>query len=84
MNCNNTLTDDELEDMFPPTDKEMQKIEQPMECPIERTQHKRRKCSRFFSNQAALKQHTANLPSKRTNAPAVAKSSIVLLTWRST
>ena len=28
MNCNNTLTDDELEDMFPPTDKEMQKIEQ--------------------------------------------------------
>ena len=40
MDCNNTLTDAKLEAIFAVTDEEIRQIEQPMECPIERTQHK--------------------------------------------
>ena len=57
MGFNNTLTDAQLEAMFAKTDEEMQQIEQPMECLIVRTQHKCKKCSRLFSNEAVLKQH---------------------------
>ena len=39
------------------TDEEMRQIEQPVECLIERTKHKCRRCTRFFSSEAALKQH---------------------------
>ena len=40
MGCNNSLTDDQLEAMFTATDEQMQQIEQPMECLIERTKQK--------------------------------------------
>ena len=40
MHCNNNLTDDQLEVMFTASDVEMQQIEQPMECLIERTKQK--------------------------------------------
>ena len=40
MDCNNTLTDAKLEVVFAVTDEEIRQIEQPMECLIERTQHK--------------------------------------------
>ena len=53
MDCNNTLTNAELKVMLVVTEEE---IQQQMECPIERTQHKCRKCA-TFSNEAALKQH---------------------------
>ena len=43
MDCNNTLTDAELEAMFSKTYEEMRQIEQPMECPIEISQHKCKK-----------------------------------------
>ena len=65
MDCNNTLTDAELEAMFAATDEEMQQIEQPIECPIERTQHKCKKCGRFFSNEAAFKPHHCEPPIKK-------------------
>ena len=57
MGCNKNLTDDQPEAMFTAIDKEMRKIEQPMKCLIEKTQHKCKRCARFFSNEAALKQH---------------------------
>ena len=50
MGCNKNLTDDQLEAMFIATDEEMQQTEQPMECLIERTKHKCKICTRFFSN----------------------------------
>ena len=37
MGCKKNLTSNQLEAMFTATDEEMQKIEQPMECLIERT-----------------------------------------------
>ena len=37
MDCNNTLIDAELEAIFGATDEEIWQIEQPMECPKERT-----------------------------------------------
>ena len=57
MGCNKNLTDDQLEAMFTATDEEMRKIQQPMECLIERTKQKCKRYTRFFSNEAALKQH---------------------------
>ena len=50
MDCNNTLTATQLKEMFATTDKEKRQIEQPMNCPIEKTQHRCKKCVRFFSN----------------------------------
>ena len=61
MGCSKNLTDNQLEAMFTETDEEMRKIEQPMECLIERTKHKCKRCTRFFSNEAALKQHPCEL-----------------------
>ena len=84
MDWNNILTDAQLEVIFAATDEDMQQIKQPMECTVERTQRKCKKCVRFYSNKAALKQHHVNLPSKRKNAPIAAKPSIALITWRST
>ena len=43
--------------MFIATDEEMRQIEHPTECFTERTKHKCKRCTRFFSNEAALKQH---------------------------
>ena len=74
MDCNNILTDAELEAMFAATDEEMRQIEQPMEYPIERTQHKCKKCTRFFSNQAALKQHHCEPPIKKEKCPHCGKA----------
>ena len=65
MGCNSTLTDDPLEAMFMATDKEIRQIQQPMECLIERTQYKCKRCTRFFSNDAALKQHHCKSPIKK-------------------
>ena len=67
MGCNKNLTDNQLEAMFTATDGEMRQIEQPVECLIEGTKCKR--CKRFFSNEAALKQHHCEPQSKRRNAP---------------
>ena len=57
MGCNKNLTDHQLEVMFTATHKEMQQIEQPVECLTEKTKHKCKMCTRFFSNEAALRQH---------------------------
>ena len=84
MDYNNTLTDAPFETMFAMADEGMQQTEQPMECPIEKIQHKCKKCARFFFNKAALKHHHCEPPSKRRNAPTVVKPSVVLITWRRT
>ena len=55
--CTNALTDDQLEAMFTVTDQEVREIEQLMGCLIEKTNHKCKRCTRFFSNETALKQH---------------------------
>ena len=57
MRSNKNLNDDQLEAMFAATDEKMRQIEQPIECLIERTKGKCRRCTRFFSNEAARKQH---------------------------
>ena len=84
MGCNKNLTNDQLKAMFTATDEEMQQIEQPMECLIERTKHKCKRCTRFFSNKSALKQHQCELQIKKEKCPTAVKPSIVLITWRST
>ena len=67
--CNNALTDAQFESMFTTTNEEMQQTEQPMECLIERTNHKCKRCTRFFSNEAALKQHHCEPPIKKEKCP---------------
>ena len=62
MGCSNTLTDDQLEAMFTVTDEEIRQIEQPIECLIERIKHKCKRCTRFFFNEAELKQHHYDEP----------------------
>ena len=74
MGCNNTFTDDQLEAMFTATDDEMQQIEQPMECLIERTSHKCKRCTRFFSNEAALKQNHCEPPIRKEKCPHCGKT----------
>ena len=74
MSCNNTSTNDQLEAMFTATDEEMQQIEQPMEYLIERTKHKCKSCTRFFSNEAALKQHHCEPPIKKEKCPHCGKT----------
>ena len=74
MGINNTLTDDQLEAIFLATDEEMRQIEQPMECLIERTKHKRKRCTRFFSNEAVLKQHHCKPPIKKEKCPQCSKT----------
>ena len=53
----NFLTDDQLKAMFTATDEEMWQIEESMECFIKRTKQNGKRCTRFFSNEAAQKQH---------------------------
>ena len=74
MGCNKNLTDDQLENMFIATDEEMRQIEQPVKCLIERTKHKCKRCTRFFSNEAALKQHHCEPQIKKEKCPHCSKT----------
>ena len=75
MVCNNTLTDAQSEAMFVTTVKEMRHIKQRMEeCLIERTRHKCKKCTKFFSNEAALRQHHCEPPIKKEKCPHCGKA----------
>ena len=74
MGCNKNLTDDQLEAMFRVTDEEMLQTEQPVECLIERTKHKCKRCTRFFSNKAALKQHHCEPQIKKQKCPHCSKT----------
>ena len=74
MGCNNALIDAQLEAMFATADEEMQHIEQAMDCPVERTQHKCKKCVRFFSNEDGLKQHHCKPPIKKEKFPDCGKA----------
>ena len=69
MGCNKNLTDDQFEAIFTATDEEMQQIEQPMECLIERTKRKCKRCTRFFSNEAVRKQHQCDCQIKKEKCP---------------
>ena len=77
MGCNNILTDAQLEAMFATTDEERRQIEQPIKYLIERTQHKCKRRTKFFSNKAALKQHHCEPLIKKDKCP---KPSIALIT----
>ena len=72
--CNKNLTDDQLEAMFTATGEEMRQIEEPMECLIERTKHKCRRCTRFFSNEAVLKQQNCEPQIKKEKRPHCSKA----------
>ena len=74
MGCNKNLTDDQLKAMFTATDEEMRQTEQPMECLIERTKRKCKRCTRFFSNESALKQHQCELQIKKEKCPHCSKT----------
>ena len=74
MGCNNALTDDQPEDMFTTTDEERQQTEQPIECLIEKPINQCKRCTRFFSNQAALKQHHCEPPFKKEKLPHCSKT----------
>ena len=74
MDCNSTLNESQLEAMFATTDEEMRQIEQPMDCRIERTQRKYKKCARFFSKEAALKEHQCEPPIKTEKSPHYGKA----------
>ena len=74
MGCNKNLTHDQLEAMFTATDENMQQIEQPMEFLIERTKHKCKRCIRFFSSEAALKQHYFEPQIKKEKFPHCSKT----------
>ena len=65
MDSNKTLTNAQFKAMFATIDDEMKQIEQLMECPIERTKRKCKKCPRFFSNEATLKHHHFEPPMKK-------------------
>ena len=52
----------------------MCQIEQPMECLIERTKHKCKGCTKFFSNGAALKQHHCESQIKKEKCPHCIKT----------
>ena len=60
--------------MFTVTDEEMQQIELPLECLIERAKHKCKRCTRFFPNEAALKQHQCELQIKKEKRPHCSKT----------
>ena len=84
MGCNKNLTDDQLEAMFRVTDEEMLQTEQPVECLIERTKHKCKRCTRFFSNKAALKQHHYEPQIKKKKCPHCSKAINRASNFRST
>ena len=60
--------------MFTVTDEEMRQIEQPMECLIERTNHKCKSYTRFFSNEAALRQRYCEPSIKKKKCPRYSKT----------
>ena len=74
MGCNKNLTDDQLEAMFTATDEDMRQIEQSVEFFIERTKHKCKRSIRFFSNEAALKQHHCEPQIKKEKSPHCRKT----------
>ena len=74
MACHNTLTDDQLEAMFTGTDEEIRQTEQTTKCLIERTKHKCKRCTKIFSNKAALKQHHSEPPIKKEKCPYCSKA----------
>ena len=74
MSSNKNFTDDQLEAMFTVTDEEMRQIEQPMECLIERTKYKCRRCTRFFSNESVLRQHNCEPRIKKKKFPHCSKT----------
>ena len=74
MGCSNTLTDYHLEAMFAVIDEEMWQIEEPKECLIERTKHKCKRCTRFFSTKAAHKQRNCEPPIKNEKFPHCGKT----------
>ena len=74
MDWNNILTDAQLEVIFAATDEDMQQIKQPMECTVERTQRKCKKCVRFYSKKAALKQHHREPTIKKEKCPHSGKA----------
>ena len=74
MGCNKNLTDDQLEAMITVTDEEMRQTEQPIECLIERTKRKCKRCTRFFSNEAALKQQHCDPQIKKEKCPHCSKT----------
>ena len=74
MGYNKNLTDDQLKAMFTATGEEMMHIEKPMECLTESTKHKCKRCSRFLSNKAALKQHHCKSQIKMGQGPHCSKT----------
>ena len=60
--------------MFTATDEKMPQTDQLMECLIERTNHKCKRCTRFFSNEAALKQHHCEPSIKKEKCPNCSKT----------
>ena len=74
MGPNKNLTDDQLEAIFTATDEEMRQIAQPLECFIERSKHKCKRCTRFLSNEAVLKQHQRELQIKKEKCPHCSKT----------
>ena len=73
MGCNKILTNDQLKSMFTATDEEMQQTEEPMECFIERTKQKCKRCTKLLSNEAALKQHHCEPQIKIGKCPCCSK-----------
>ena len=73
MGCNKNLTNDQLKSMFTATDEEMQQTEEPMECFIERTKQKCKRCTKLLSNEAALKQHHCEPQIKIGKCPCCSK-----------
>ena len=69
MGCNKNLTDNQLQAMFTATNEEMWELEQPIKCLTERT-----KCTRIFSNKAALNQHHCELQMKNEKCPHCSKT----------
>ena len=59
--------------MFTGNGEEMRQIEQLMECLIERTNHKYKRCT-SLSNEAMLKQHYCELPIKKEKCPHFSKT----------
>ena len=52
----------------------MHQTEQPIKCFIERPKHKCKRCARFFSNEAALKQHHSEPEIKKQKCPHCSKT----------
>ena len=60
--------------MLTATDEEMWQIAQPLEYFIARTKHKCQRCTRFFANEAALKEYQCQLQIKKEKCPHCSKT----------